>query len=52
MLADLKYALRQLRKPTGFAATAIVTLAIGIGASLSPLDVFRSNHSTYRTCKK
>jgi predicted permease len=42
MLEDFKFAFRQLRKSPGFTVTAVMTLALGIGANTAIFSLFDS----------
>jgi len=42
IIDDLKFAFRRLRKSPGFAATVLLTLAIGIGANTAGFSVLNS----------
>ena len=46
MISDLKLAIRQLAKSPGFALTAIITLALGIGANAVVFSVLDPRSSS------
>jgi hypothetical protein len=59
LFQDVRYALRQLHKNPGFAASAIVVLALGVGATTSvrgtldsQLSLWRNNRGPAHLCAR